>query len=158
MKPLCIAVIFLLLFSCSQPADHSAALLPQQLHGQWRNIYMKLEMDSYKGTDSLKVLEVDERSWESVMKIRPIRTYFWYDGTYNSAHYDLHDSLFYNPAGRWKLVGDSITMVDTFPKPGLTYRYKVALKGDILEFTGKEDLDGDGSADDHYYGTQRRFR
>jgi hypothetical protein len=134
----------------------SAVIRPEQLHGQWRNVYMKLEMRTYKNSDSTKVLEVNEANWEQIMQIRPIRTYFWYDGTYNSLHYDLRDSLIYNPAGRWNLKADTLVMVDTFPDRGLQYRYRVAVSGDMAEFWGIEDLDGDGKADDHYYATQRK--
>jgi hypothetical protein len=136
----------------------SPAVRPEQLHGQWRNVYMKLEMRTYKNADSTRMLEVNENNWEQVMKIKPIRTFFWYDGTYNSEHRDLRDSIFYNPAGKWTLRADTLEMTDTFPKAGLRYKYRITVNGNMAEFSGVEDLDGDGKKDDLYYGTQRRWR
>jgi hypothetical protein len=153
------ALVCFLMFSCGSGADSKMVTVrPEQLHGQWRNVYMKLEMKSYKDSDSAKTVIVTEDTWEKIMGIKPIRTYFWYNGKYNSAHYDLRDSLVYNPAGKWILRDDSLIMTDTFPKPGLQYRYKLAINGNMAEFWGIEDLDGDGKADDLYYGTQRKFR
>jgi hypothetical protein len=152
-------LLFILLYnSCTEEASTTTtAILPAQLHGQWRNVYIKLDMRTYKNSDSSRVLEVNEENWEKIMQMKPIRTYFWYNGTYNSLHYDLRDSLVYNPAGRWFLRNDTLVMTDTFPEPGMQYRYRVALSGDMAEFWGMEDLDGDGQADDHYYGTQRKY-
>ena len=149
-------------FSCAEnkASDEKAAsqdIDPRLLYGQWRNATMKLKMNTYKGSDSVFTLNVNENNWEEVMNIRPIRTFFWADNTYNSMHIDLKDSLFYNPAGRWYLKKDSLFMVDTFPQKGPVYKYKLRTDGKTAEFTGLEDLDGDGKADDEYFGTQRRF-
>jgi hypothetical protein len=157
MKYVLIFILTFILLSCETATTARKPVSPEQLYGQWRNEYMKLEMPTYRNGDSLKVLEVNLRNWERVMHIQPIRTYFWYNGTYNSAHYDLNDSLIYNPAGNWLLRNDTLIMTDTFPKRGLQYRYKVSMNGVIAEFSGVEDLDGDGKADDHYYGTQRKY-
>ncbi len=160
MKVNLFIVVCFFMMSCGSDSEKKTVVhvFPEQLHGQWRNVYMKLEMRTYKNTDSTKIMEVTEDSWEKVMGIRPIRTYFWFDGKYNSEHYNLNDSLVYNPAGKWVLKNDSLIMSDTFPKAGLQYRYKLAINGNMAEFWGMEDLDGDGKADDLYYGTQRKFR
>ncbi len=132
--------------------------LTAQLHGEWRNVYMKLSMNSYKNTDSSKVFEVTEQNWTKKMNIQPIRTFFRKDGTYNSEHRNLSDSIVFNPAGRWAIYGDSLVMTDTFPSIGQAYRYKVVLKDSLVEFYGLEDSDNDGQKDDLYYGVQRRQR
>jgi len=142
---------------CTDKEKSGKRLRPKQLYGQWRNVYLKLEMFSYRNGDSTRVLEVNEKDWEERMGIQPIRTYYWPDGTYNSLHYNLNDSLIFNPSGKWFLRGDSIVMQDTFPELREPYHYKVTLYGDILEFSGTEDCDNDGKRDDHYYGTQRKY-
>jgi hypothetical protein len=161
-KSLIVCTLLVALCACGEeekpvakPANKT--IDPRLIYGQWRNVSMKLHMNTYRGSDSAFTLDVNETNWEQVMNIRPIRTYFWSDNTYNSMHLDLNDSLFYNPAGRWYLKFDSIFMVDTFPKKGPVYKYKLKTNGTIAEFTGVEDLDGDGKADDEYFGTQRRF-
>src|SRR5690349_324459 len=102
MKYLFTVVCFLMLSCGSHDEKESTPhVRPEQLHGQWRNVSMKLEMKTYKNSDSTKTMLVTEETWEKIMGIRPIRTFFWFDGKYNSEHYNLNDSLFYNPAGKW---------------------------------------------------------
>ena len=113
-------------------------------------------MPTYKNSDTSKTLEVDEQSWEQRLNGRTISTFFRQDGTYNSIHRDLKDSIVYNPAGLWRVAGDSLFMTDTFPQRGLTYKYKFAIENNIAEFWGIEDFDQDGKEDDQYYGRQRK--
>jgi hypothetical protein len=152
MRNFVLLVLAVFVFSCR---EETKAVDPRLLYGQWRNVTMKLHMNTYKGSDSTFNLDVNESNWEKVFNIRPIRTFFWSDGTYNSMHYNLRDSLVYNPSGQWRLVKDSIFMVDTFPVKGPVYKYKLKTDGKMAEFTGVEDLDGDGQADDDYFGTQQ---
>jgi len=151
-------VLCLFMISCSTTPDEipENTELEKQLVGEWRNSSLKLIMNSFSNKDSTKIFEVKEGDWERKMKIQPIRTFYRGDGTYNSEHRTLRDSIIYNPAGRWAILGDTIIMRDTFPEPGLSYRYKIVIKGDVAEFTGMEDCDRDGKADDNYSGTQRR--
>lgn len=102
-------------------------------------------------------MEVREDNWEALMNMKPIRTFFKADGTYNSEHRNLSDSIVYNPAGKWKITGDSLLMVDTMPQAGVSYKYKVIITDSIAEFFGVEDFDRDGVKDDEYYGRQRRL-
>jgi hypothetical protein len=149
-------VLLILFGACSEKPEKIKPVFREQITGQWRNVFLRLDMKSYKNSDSDHVFEVDEKNWESKMGMRPIRTYYWADGTYNLMHLDFKDSVFYNPAGKWSIRGDSIIMRDTFPEVGPTYRYKVAINGKMAEFWGIEDCDNDGKADDLYYATQRR--
>jgi len=149
----------LFFISCDQnTAVQENVELEKQLVGEWYNVSMKLTMNTFNNKDTVKIFEVPEGSWEKKMNIRPINTYFKADGTYNSAHMNLEDSVFYNPAGHWTILGDTIIMRDTFPEKGLSYRYKITITDDVVEFTGNEDCDRDGKADDNYYGKQRRKR
>jgi hypothetical protein len=149
-------LIVLIFISCNDKTPRKK-IYAEQLTGQWRNVYIRIDISSYRNTDSSKVFEVNEQNWEQVMGIRPVRTYYWSDGTYNSEHLNLKDSVFYNPAGRWKLDGDSLFMNDTFPDRRNKYSYRVAVNGNMAEFWGLEDSDNDGKKDDRYYGTQRKF-
>jgi len=126
------------------------------LHGEWRNTYLKITMESYKNGDTSKIVEATEENWEKLFKAQPVRTFFNPDGSYHSEHRDLKDSIFYDPAGKWEVRGDSIYMRDTFPKKGVNYTYWFAVKGATAQFRGVEDFDGDGKADDLYEGVQRK--
>lgn len=157
MKQLVFLFMAQLLLSCEGKKNETKDLLT----GTWLNTYMKIEMNSYKGKDTLSMLEVDESNWEKKMGIKPIITYYKPDGTYNSEHRNLKDSIVYNPAGKWEIVGDSLYMRDTFPEAGLNYKYKLSIskKGDLVtaEFWGIEDFDQDGKKDDAYYGRQKKI-
>jgi hypothetical protein len=148
-------VVFLLgINSCGRKQIPENKLLSGRLTGVWDNLSLKIKMNSFNNTDSTRVFEVDEKDWEQKMRIRPIRTIYRKDGSYNSEHRNLNDSIIYNPAGKWYILGDTIFMTDTFPERGLTYKYHVRIKGNIVEFTGVEDCDRDGKKDDEYFGIQ----
>jgi len=156
-----LASIVLLFFSCKNAqhqgdSQESLTMDQSKLIGEWRNSYTKIIMHTFKSSDSTKVLELNEKDWENVMQVRPIRTFFKADGTYNSEHRNLNDSIIYNPAGKWNIAGDSLFMTDTFPQKGLSYKYKIAIDGNIAEFKGEEDFDQDGVKDDEYYGSQKK--
>ena len=148
-------------FACSTPERKKTS---DQLVGEWRNVSMRVEMPTVNNTDSTATLDVTEANWEKMMQIKTIQTFFKADGSYNSVHTNLNDSIIYNPAGKWSVTGDSIMMTDTFPQAGLTYTYKLTLREQdangkkvlLAEFWGIEDFDQDGKKDDSYYGVQRK--
>lgn len=125
----------------------------EQLTGEWNNIFLKVDIHSKNNSDSAEVLEVDRLQWEERLKIKPIRTFFRKDSTWNSAHYNLNDSLVYNPAGKWWLEGDRLVMLQQFPTPDTT-NYTLSIKGDTATFECILDWDMDGKKDDKYFGKQ----
>ncbi len=131
--------------------------LAQQLAGEWNNLYLKVDVNSKNNTDSNEVFEADLPQWEEKLKIKPIRTFFRADSTWNSAHYNLKDSLVYNPSGKWWLEGDRLTMLQQFPSPDTT-AYTVTIKSDTATFESILDWDMDGKKDDKYFGRQIRRR
>ena len=117
---------------------------------------MKITMNSYRNSDTIRVIEANETNWNTVLKSQPVRTFFKADGTYNSEHRNMKDSIFYNPAGYWNISGDSLFMRDTFPKKGISYTYWLHIDGRTATFRGSEDFDQDGKRDDDYFGTQKK--
>ena len=148
-------LLIVVCFACSGTKD-SRPGLAGQLVGEWRNTYLKITMNTFRNSDTSKTVEADESNWHSVLKSQPVRTFFKADGTYNSEHRNLEDSIFYNPAGYWNISGDSIYMRDTFPKKGISYTYWLNIDGRNVTFRGREDFDQDGKRDDDYFGTQRK--
>ncbi len=122
-----------------------------QLIGEWRNVSLKVDIHG----DSLTVFEANEANWEQNVGIRPIRTFFREDGTYNSAHYTLTDSLFMDVKGTWKVEGDRLLMFQNTPAPDTTICITV-INGKLVEFDCTVDWDGDGAKDDRYVGVQRK--
>jgi hypothetical protein len=145
-------VLVLFLFLMNGCRD-TGKIVDNDLVGEWNNIYMKVDTRTKNNTDSSEVLEVDKDNWEEKLKIKPIRTYFRFDSTWNSAHYNLRDSLVYNPSGKWWIEGDSLIMQQLFPSPEMT-SYKLTMNADTAVFECMYDWDMDGKKDDHYFGRQ----
>jgi hypothetical protein len=138
-----------IVFSCSNKNQSDLA-------GVWEIEELKITMNSYQNTDTARVVEATRLNREEKMHVRNIQTHFNSDGTYHSVHKDLHDSIFYDPAGTWRIEGDSLIIQDTIPKR-ITYRFKIKASPSVVEYWGIEDFDQDGQADDEYYSRQRKM-
>src|SRR5688572_12368993 len=123
MKQILFIATIALIVSCnnSEEQDRETKTVDAtKLIGEWNNLSMRVEINSKNNMDSSEVLTVERHEWESRLKIKPIRTFFRVDSTWNSAHYNLEDSLVYNPSGKWWLSGDSLVMAQSFPSPDTT--------------------------------------
>ena len=148
-------LLVIISFSCgsSETKSEEAPASSSDIIGEWNNIYLKVETITKRNTDSSEVLEVTAAEWNDKLKIKPIRSFFRTDSTWNSAHYDLKDSLIYDPSGKWWLAGDKLTMVQLLPSADTT-TYTLGIKNDTASFTAMIDWDGDGKKDDKYFGKQ----
>ncbi len=148
------ALSTLIVVSCNDQENKKADFVkPEQMIGEWNNLSIRVDIETKKNTDSSEVLNVEQAEWEQRLKIKPIRTYFRADSTWNSAHYNLNDSLVYNPSGKWWIENDSLIMVQTFPSVD-TSSYFLKLNKDTASFTSRLDWDMDGKKDDLYVGRQ----
>ncbi len=145
------SVFISFVFTTSSCSDKSHS----DLTGVWEIEELKITIETFNNSDSTEIIEANEKNWEAKMKSRNIRTYYNGDGTYHSVHKDLNDNITYDPAGTWKIIKDSLIVQDTFPKP-VTYKFKLKVEEDFVEYWGLEDFDQDGKADDEYYSKQRR--
>lgn len=143
MKPLFLGLLLSCLFQSSRA----------QLVGEWRNIYVRIAV--HHQSDPVNVMEADVSNWEERLEIKPIRTHFNADGSYYSEYLNLKDSLVNRPTGAWTVKGDSLVMNQRTPYAA-TYRYRLAVVGDIAVFNGNIDFNADGNNDDVYYGIQKR--
>ncbi|PBQ30262.1 hypothetical protein CNR22_00305 [Sphingobacteriaceae bacterium] len=159
LKPAFRLLIFplFLLVSCDDYKMPENKALEKKLIGEWNSTSLKITMNTFSNRDSTRVFEVDESNWEKEMNIRPVKTVYFGDGTFMAEHRNLNDSIIFNPFGTWTILGDTIVLRDTFPQPGPVYKYKIVIKDNITEFFGVEDCDNDGTADDNYYGVQRKI-
>jgi hypothetical protein len=149
-------VITIVLFvSCNDTVNKEKEITStsEQLLGEWNNLSMKIDINSKNNTDSNEVFEIDRPQWEEKLKIKPIRTFFREDSSWNSAHYNLQDSLVYNPSGKWWIEDGKLVMLQTFPSPDTT-AYIISIKKDTASFETVLDWDMDKKKDDKYFGRQ----
>ena len=133
--------------------DSQVSLNAKDLTGEWNNLSIRTKVHSKNSSGADEVFEVNRAEWEEKLKIKPIRTFFRADSSWNSAHYNLNDSLVYNPSGRWWIERDKLVMLQTFPSPDTT-TYTLVLQKDTATFEATLDWDMDGKKDDHYFGRQ----
>jgi hypothetical protein len=148
-RTLVISSMIFLLVGCK----NSEESLQDQLVGEWSNLSMKITTNSKNNTDSNEVFEVDRAKWEETLKIKPIRTLFRADSTYNSPHFNLKDSLVFNPSGKWWVEGDKVYFLQLFPSTDASY-FTLSINKDTATFEGPVDWDEDGKKDDIYFGRQ----
>jgi hypothetical protein len=149
-----IVVAALLIIGCN---DNTKTTKQEQskdnLIGEWTNTYLRIDIASKKNGNTDEVFEVDRAHWEEKLKIKPIRTFFRADSTWNSGYYNLNDSLLNNSTGKWWIESDTLVFAQEFPSHDTT-KYAFTIKGDTATFQGMLDWDGDGKKDDKYLGTQ----
>jgi hypothetical protein len=114
---------------------------------------MRVDINSKNNSDSNETFEVDRQHWEEKLKIKPIRSFFRSDSTWNSAHYNLEDSLVFDPSGKWWIQNDQLAMLQLKPSVDTTV-YIFNIKKDTASFECMLDWDMDGKKDDRYFGKQ----
>lgn len=149
------AILFLMLGVCACDSNKETGIneeLSKQLVGTWQSQSVNFDMPSYSNGAGQKTFRVDSGEWEKKMGARAVKSTYFINGSFENRHYNLSDSLILKPAGWWMIVGDTISLRDTFPQKGPVYKYHIRLSGKHLVFTGREDCDSDGSVDDLYTG------
>lgn len=125
---------------------------PKAILGSWENTALKVKMNTYQSTDTVRWLVAPEGKWEEVLKIKPIKTTYFEDGTFRSEYKNLDDQPIGTEEGKWLLSGDSLRLFS----PQYNYSYKLYLANDRIRFVALVDWDNDGEADDLYDGWQVR--
>ncbi|MES2108511.1 MAG: hypothetical protein V4577_07185 [Bacteroidota bacterium] len=144
-----ITISLIALTSASKPD------LRSQLIGEWRNVYVKVNM--HTKSKPAVVMEADSSNWEKRLGIKPIRTHFLKDGTYYSEYRNLKDSTVRRPAGTWSLKGDSLSMTQLTPDKSIL-KLHLSITHDQATFHGMIDFDGEGVDNDEYFGIQKKFK
>jgi len=149
------AFVLAILFACNESSNTKKETdsSVKQLIGEWNNLSMKIEIQSKNNSDSNEVFEVNRPEWEKTLKIKPIQSFFKEDSSWNSAHYNLKDSLVYNPSGKWWIENNKLVMLQQLPF-GDTTIYSFDIKKDTATFECMLDWDMDGKKDDNYSGKQ----
>ena len=131
-----------------------ASPLSKALVGEWFNRYVRI--DIVGSTGEKKTMEADSTNWEQRLGIKPIHTFFAADGSYYSEYRDLRDSLVRKTAGQWAISrGDTLVMWEKQPEEE-TLKLKLTIRGNTATFSGFIDFDGEGIANDGYFGIQQK--
>lgn len=148
----------LVLLACKEdkkePATPEPPTLSEQLLGQWKSTQVKVEINSFGGTEQDTTFSADENSMGTVMGFDANFTTFNADGTYADTYQFPGDSLS-EGLGNYTLKNDSLTLAQHSPDSLLNH-YQIKIEGDILFIQGMVDIDGDGELDDFVSGQSRR--
>ena len=146
-----------LFFSCQNDSNRDNNSIPEnpsihdQLLGTWEVKLLKIEVDTYQGTDSSFVFEVSEEYWEEIYKVKPFRTFFAQDSTFRTTRKNLQGLPMGEDRGLWRAFGDTLMLL----QPNATLQYKVSISKGQAIWAGLVDWDMDGVEDDVYYGEYR---
>ncbi len=151
-----VSILMLIWVAGCQATTSDNTTTDNSLYGEWRNLTLKVELDKKHG-EPTSIFEVNESTWESELQIRPFQTFFNKDRTFNSAHYNLQDSLVLNPHGTWTATTEKVLMITTAPFSDSTACI-YSIKDDIVTFGCWVDWDEDGEKDDWYLGTQKKYK
>lgn len=125
-----------------------------QLLGSWMNTELKVKMNTFQNQDTTRWLIAREGEWEKVLKIKPIVTTYFPDGTFRSEYKDLNDDPIGLEEGKWQLMGDTLKLSSSH----YHYDYKLYMENDKIRFVALVDWDEDGKKDDLYDGWQVRVK
>lgn len=124
------------------------------LIGTWKNTALSVKMNTFENQDSINWLIARRGQWEEVLKIKPIETTYFSDGTFESVYYGLDHQNLGTEKGNWDLDGDTLTL----SSPQYSNSYKLELNNNELRFVSWLDWDQDGQKDDLYDGWQIKIR
>lgn len=138
----------LVTLSCSSKPDKYTLL-----EGEWTNVSLSLHQKTVNNSQKDSTLIIEEGQWDSLLRMKPIRTTYKNNGTYISRYYNLNDSLLFESEGKWHFLGDSLYLSSD---EGLTVYYFQVLSEKRAGFNATLDWDNDGESDDIYDGVQQK--
>lgn len=121
--------------------------LEQELIGEWYNLTLDLVIKA----DPDSTLHVPDGKWEEIMGMKPIRTTYKGDGTFESVYTSLEGEPLGVSSGTWSLDGAILTMIEHNSEN----KYDLSIQDGVATFTSELDWDMDGVLD-QYSGTQQK--
>lgn len=162
----CLVGICLFLVSCQNEkeiraearasVDSLVALdnLRKEIVGNWETLSFHTSIKTANNKDSSYSIYAGKGEWEAKLGVKPFRTSFKENNTYEMEFRDLADSIMETKRGIWNVFGDSLLMIE---EDG-TYQYRIRGNKDYLEFKSTLDWDGDGVEDDEYMRIEQRVK
>ena len=152
MKNILPLAVLLLFAACGTESSKQPLSTQEALVGSWKNVSIEVLINHLDTSENQEVYRVDSLNWEKELGIKPILTVFSKDSTYISYYRNPQDSLVLELNGRWGVASDTLFML---PKESTSPSYyDMEIIGKLAHFKSHLDWDGDGKADDYYYGIQ----
>ncbi|MCR9286701.1 MAG: hypothetical protein NXI23_04840 [Bacteroidetes bacterium] len=126
----------------------------KSLIGEWETVSFKVDVNSVNNTDSSYSLFVGHGEWKEKLNLKPFKTNYRENNTYEMSFWDMSDSIVDVKRGLWSVFGDTLILME----PDGTYQYQVRSKNNHLQFESLLDWDGDGVEDDAYMRVEKRVQ
>lgn len=143
-------ILMIAAVSCNSPKKRT--LRESQLIGQWTNLSLLVTMQRLEKQDS--ILEAKEGEWEKVLKMKPILSEFYEDGTFTAKYSNLQEEIIKIDSGQWHVRNDSLVIITD----GRETAYHFTIINDRIVYKSKLDWDGDGKSNDVYDAVQIRVK
>ncbi|OEK06228.1 hypothetical protein [Roseivirga misakiensis] len=145
-------ILFVLVLGITCSCTKSNRVDPSQIVGTWENTELDVDIKTYNKTNLDSALQIELGEWEAILKLKPIKTTYFEDGTFVAKYFDLEGNPVGEEKGDWKIVNDSLAINSA----GYKNIYHVTFKADKARFISILDWDQDGDRDDLYDGWQKK--
>lgn len=148
---LIIVVISLMAASCATEQEK----MQRYLCGNWEAVYLKLELPSYQGKDTLVEYDIDFENPHDPRTIEQGKSFTTYnsDGTFKTWTEKNNGIVKSKSKGKWRVTKDSM-FYDFAQGPGkkaVTVAFELKQIEDGYSIMTIQDRDNDGEQDDTYY-------
>ena len=136
---LIIVILGMLFVACKKEKSLSEYMITD-----WQTSYMKIEMQTANGNDSLQVYEDDFSKEKSILAQSSYKN----DGTFSAWYIKLNGSKAGESSGKWKVVGDSLFLEYIVAGKIIKPSYQIKKTTEGLLAKSRYDWDNDGEKDD----------
>lgn len=148
---LTVLVFALCIVSCASEDEK----MQRYIVGNWETVYVKLELPSYQGKDTLVEYDIDFANPHDPRAQRQGKSFTTYnvDGTFKSWTEKNSRPTGQSSEGKWRATKDSL-FYDFKQGPGkknVTISFLLKQIEDGFSMTGMQDRDNDGEKDDTFY-------
>jgi hypothetical protein len=152
MKYIRLFVVFSLILGACATEDEK---MEKYMLGNWKSIYVKLELPTYQAKDTLVEYDIDFENPHDPRAQRQGRSYVTYNsnGTFKSWTEKNRRTFGQVTEGKWKVTKDSLFYFfqQGAGKKEVSVSFGLKQIEDGFAITGLQDRDNDGAVDDTFY-------
>lgn len=137
-------IAFILLFGIVFVSCNQEKALQEYMTKSWQTDYIKIEMPTYRSSDSTYVFEDDFKNNPP----RIAQSQYKSDGTFVAWYLDPSGNRLGDAPGTWKIKGDSLMIEYEYNGRVSKVSYHIKKTEEGFEGTSKYDWDEDGENDD----------
>ncbi len=143
---------FSILSSCSK---HE---FKDDLIGQWQSEILYVKKNTFKGTDSTAVLDVNPENYLEKTGLKTSIIEYGKDHDYTEKYIGPDGTVKFSQSGYWFIKGDTVIMSIYKPLTNQSVqKYHFKIDNNRATFTSLMDYDGDGFEDDEFRGVSIRI-